>query len=95
MKPAATTIYDNVVGALGYSPDTVPPKVKTTIYRNIYHSRNRTKHLDAEGDHDINFDPNKVSHTSLHRAINNCLELSNRLKVEVPLRIYQFCDEDD
>lgn len=28
VKPAATTIYDNVVVALGHSPETVPPKMK-------------------------------------------------------------------
>ena len=93
-KPAADTICDDVVVTLGYSLCVVPPKLKKAIYETIYRPRNRTKHLNDEGDHDISFDPKQEAETSLHRAINNCLEMAIRSRVEVPLRVHQFCDDD-
>lgn len=67
-KPAAETIYEGAVVWLGYSLIAVPPKLKTAIYQTILNARNRTKHLNSEGDHNINFDPErrlKLAYTGL------------------------------
>jgi hypothetical protein len=95
-KPAADTIYDEAIKSLGYGQDEkVPAVLSKAVYRSIFHSRNRTKHLNRENDHEISFDPKREADTVLQRAMSNFLEVATELGIQPTRRMYRFYDKDD
>jgi hypothetical protein len=92
--PAADAIYEHVAQRFGYTLDTAPRALKTAVYQRIFHSRNRTKHLDPEGDHDITFDPRREAEVGIHRAMSNFLEVAVRLRIELTPNMLRYDEEE-
>lgn len=91
--PAADSIYEHVAQRFGYTVDTAPKALKTAVYQTIFHSRNRTKHLDPEGDHNITFDPKREAEVGLLRAMANFLEVAVRLGIDLTPNMLRYEEE--
>jgi hypothetical protein len=89
-KPAADSFHDEAVQLLGYGLGEVPAALSKQLYRAIFHSRNRTKHMNLQDDHDINFDPLLEAETVLSRALSNFYEVAEMLGVRPTRRMYRF-----
>jgi hypothetical protein len=89
-KPAAESFHDDAVQALGYAADEVPAPLSKLMYRAIFHSRNRTKHMHLRDDHDISFDPLQEAEAVLGRALSNFYEVAEMLGVTPTRRMYRF-----
>ena len=68
---AAESFHDDAAELLGFPADEVPKAISSQLYKLIFHSRNRTKHLSPVGDHEITFDPLLEAETVLSRALTN------------------------
>jgi hypothetical protein len=89
-KPAADSFHDDAVQALGYNVEEAPASLSKQLYRGIFHSRNRTKHMNPQYDHDISFDPLYEAEAVLVRALSNFYEVADMLGVRPTRRMYRF-----
>ena len=89
-QTAADSYHDDAAGFLGFSLGEVPKAVSKELYGLIFHSRNRTKHLSPEGDHEITFDPLLEAETVLSRALANFYAVADVLGLRPTRRMYRF-----
>jgi hypothetical protein len=89
-RPAADSFHDDAASVLGFGPSEVPKDVSRQLYSLIFRSRNRTKHLNAEGDHEIMFDPLLEAETVLNRALENFYAAADVLGLRPTRRMYRF-----
>ena len=90
-RPAAESFHDECIGYLGYGPeDPAPASVSKQLYRSIFNARNRTKHMHAEGDHEITFDPLLEAETAIDRAMDNFIGVSEVLGIHPTRRMNRF-----
>lgn len=90
-RPAAESFHDQCIGYLGYSvEDAAPADVSKKLYRLIFNSRNRTKHMHAEDDHEITFDPLQEAETVIDRAIDNFVGVAEVLGIRPTRRMNRF-----
>ena len=95
-KPAADSIHDEAIKSLGYGPEEKAPlSLSKAVYRSIFHSRNRTKHMNAVDDHDITFDPVREAETVIDRAMSNFLEVAYELGIRPSRRMNRYYDEEN
>lgn len=92
-KPAADSFHDDAAQLLGYEPDEVPKAISSQLYKLIFHSRNRTKHLSPVDDHEITFDPLLEAETVLNRALSNFYAVAEVLGLTPTRRMYRFDKE--
>lgn len=59
-----------------------PPATEKGIARAMNYARNRTKHLDEQGDDEILFAPRQEAEDMLRRALTNYYDLLSRLPLE-------------
>lgn len=67
-----------------------PPSVSRELYRSIFNSRNRTKHMNADGDHEITFDPLPEAETVIDRAMDNFVGVAEVLGISPTRRMNRF-----
>jgi hypothetical protein len=89
-KPAADDFHDSVAQLLGYQVSEIPQDLSRDLYRRIFHSRNRTKHLNAEGDHEISFDAAHEAEIVLGRALSNFYAVASILGLGPTRRMIRF-----
>lgn len=89
-KPAAVSFHDEAAQALGFEVGEVPKSVSVTLYRLIHNARNRTKHLNSDGDHEITFDDVLEAETVLRRALLNFYALAAEVGLKPTRRMYRF-----
>ena len=89
-KPAADDFHDAMAQLLGYRVDEVLRDLSKDLYKLIFHSRNRTKHLNPEGDHEISFDAAHEAEIVLGRALENFYAVAAVLGVTPTRRMHRF-----
>lgn len=70
-----------------------PPATEQGIIRLMNYARNRTKHLDREGDDEILFNPKREAGDLLRRALTNYYDLLSRLPLDESELMRRFNQE--
>ncbi|WP_036169631.1 hypothetical protein [Massilia sp. 9096] len=70
-----------------------PPATEKGITHVMNYARNRTKHLDEEGDDEILFDPKREAEDMLGRALTNYFGIMSRLPLEETELMRRFKNE--
>lgn len=90
-KPAADSFHDLMAEALGYAPgEAVPKPLSSEMYKLIFSSRNRIKHLNPVGDHEITFDPKDAAQQVLSRALENFYAVADELGIRPTRRMHRY-----
>lgn len=91
---AADRFHDECIGYLGSSSeDPAPASESKKLYRSIFNSRNRTKHMNPEGDHNISFDPILEAQTVIKRALTNFVGVAEEVGIRPTRRMSRFGQE--
>jgi hypothetical protein len=89
-KPAADGFHDAAAQLLGFRAQDVPKDLSRHLYKRIFHSRNRTKHLSDQDDHEINFNAAHEAEIVLGRALDNFYAVAWVLGLSPTRRMHRF-----